>query len=158
MAIKTVDVPQAKESSRPPDKSSGTVFLAESGRLGKLRDDLKKLGFVIRDMLDTEAGQTVPEPVIIVVDSAGWTAAKEDIRAFSLSSHYRRPVIQIDDAQYEDGGPETPSALIWNDPAYFIESWFACTSRPPPIIIRAMFGWPPWPIWPMPELVPARMS
>lgn len=112
MRMETNTVNSKINTAQKPDKCSGTVFLAESGKTDFMSETLRGLGFFLRGLLDNQAGGAVPEPAIFIVDSAGWRAMKDEIRSFIASSHYRRPVIQIDDGDYEDGGPEGACALL----------------------------------------------
>ncbi|MBN2288750.1 MAG: GAF domain-containing protein [Candidatus Glassbacteria bacterium] len=66
---------------------------------------LDETGFHLRDLADTEARGTLPEPVIFLVDSDGWKRFGRQVREFIVASHYHIPLLLIDDGDY---GPEEP--------------------------------------------------
>ena len=90
-------------------------FWLKAGEWPLCDEALLELGFFLRGLVEKSSGGAIPEPVIFVIDSQGWSGGREEIEGFISASHYRRPVILIDDGEFEDGGPKAPMALLSSD-------------------------------------------
>jgi len=90
----------------------GTLFLAESGRVSFMRKKLARLGFKIIDFDKSHSSDTAAEPVIFIVDYAGWKASRSEISKFIKASQYPPQVIQIDDGDNRAKEPSGVSAIL----------------------------------------------
>ncbi len=77
-----------------------TLLLAENGRLDSRHDKLLGMGFQLR-RIEEHGGQSLTEPVLLVIDRQGWQRQRQPIMDFIAGSHYSPPVIQLGDSEEE---------------------------------------------------------
>ncbi|MBW7994996.1 MAG: GAF domain-containing protein [Candidatus Glassbacteria bacterium] len=108
--------PLAKESAATGNGGmSGTLLLAENGKLSRAESALTGLGFkLVRAEALAETASLVP-PFVIVADEEGWASLLEIFVRRADTASISAPVVMIGDGELESPEPASLSCLLTNE-------------------------------------------